>query len=216
MFWDCLLPVGPCCLVCSTGQTLLGEQESYSVLKFILIQWGNLCLIYCTPPAPALDYSMSFQGCSSFCLTNANQLLSPLPRRRQKTAPALVVSREAKAEGHPRHAEETNGRARIKPTRMVPTSLAVPHQRQPRYPGGDHHVGYQVCPQHDGGAQSFTSNGPSITCPIFLCPVSLPIQIAHKAIPLLVSLDSLPWHHGSYSGRCHGKEQHRVSDNRMK
>lgn len=89
------------CLICSTGQTLLSEQESYSVLKFILIQWGASAFI----TAPLQPLCLIVPHLPRGVHHSASQMLIscslPLPRRKQKTALALVASGEAKAEEHP-------------------------------------------------------------------------------------------------------------------
>lgn len=82
------------------------------MLKFILIQWGTFALF----TAPLQPPHLIIPGLSRGVHHSASQILIscslPLPRRKQKTAVALVASGEAKAEGHQRCLEETNCRAR--------------------------------------------------------------------------------------------------------
>lgn len=119
-----------------------------------------------------------------------------------------MASREAEAEGHPQCPEETNCRAGNEAYEGAPHQAgSTPSSSSLILQGGDHRFRYQIPHQHDAGVCSFTSDGLSIICPIFLPSNSLLTHIPHKEIPLLFSHDSLPWHHCSYSGQGHRKEQ---------
>lgn len=121
-----LLPAGPPASFAAQERHCSGNRRVIRCLNSFLFNGETSALFTAPLQPPCLIIPRLSRGVHHSASQTLLRRSPPLPRRRQKTAPALVVSGEAKAEGHPRHTEETNGRARTKPTGWSPPPWLCP------------------------------------------------------------------------------------------
>lgn len=115
VFWDFATLFHPPAPASLAAQTLLGEQESYWVLKLILILWGTPALF----TAPLQPWCW-ITPCLSRGVHHFAPSINPLLSAENSSCPCGGTQGRGTTTGGGEQLE-------IKPRRILPTCLAVPH-----------------------------------------------------------------------------------------